>query len=162
MDILARHHALKQNRPYLRLFALVDGLGFEQLHGEPLTRSASRFALFDGTPDQALAAAGPWLVDCEHDEALRDTLLASQRARPHVSWPMAEMSIDGLSQLFQLRLDASLPDGSTALLRFYDPRVLKSLALALTASQREAFFGPIIEWHFVVDDQSLRIGREDA
>ena len=42
-----------------------------------------------------------------------------------------------LGQLLQLRLDVNLPDGRSALLRFWDPRVLVNLARTLDGAQRE-------------------------
>lgn len=87
--------------------------------------------------------------------------MALQSRAPFVSWLFTEVPLHGLAQLLQLRLDVRMPDGNTALLRFYDPRVLKGLALTLTPAQREEFFGHIHEWHFVVDGQALRIGRTD-
>lgn len=162
MCVIERYEALRRTRPHLKLFSLVDGLGFEQVHGERLKASADRCALFEGTPDAALASAGPWLLDASQDDAIRAKLLATQPQAPYVSWLLVEMPLHGLAQLLQLRLDARLPDGGTALLRFYDPRVLKSLALTLTAPQREEFFGHILEWHFMCDGQPYRIGRADA
>lgn len=162
MNVIERYETLRQTRSHLRLFALVDGLGYEQLKGEPLQTGAGRCALFEGTPDAALSSAGPWLIDAAQDDELREHLLATQSRTPHVSWMLAEVPLHGLAQLLQLKLDARLPDGTLALLRFYDPRVLKSLALTLTPAQREEFFAHIHEWHFMCDGQALRIGRADA
>lgn len=162
MNVVERHESLRQRQPHLRLFALVDGLGYQRLAGEPIEAGPGRFALFEGTPDAPLAAAGPWLVDIEQDDVIRDHLLATQADEPYVSWLLAELPPRGLAQLLQLKLDARLPDSTVALLRFYDPRVLKSLAVTLTPAQREDFFGHIQEWHFMCDGQALRIGRADA
>lgn len=162
MNVVEHYESLHQDHPHLRLFALVDGLGYERLAGEPFEAGPGRYALFEGTPDAPLAAAGPWLVDVEQEGAIRDHLLATQASEPYVSWLLAELPPHGLVQLLQLKLDARLPDGTMALVRFYDPRVLKSLALTLTPAQREDFFAHIHEWHFMCDGQALRIGRADA
>ena len=162
MEVIERFDALRQTRPHLKLFALVDGLGYEQIAGGPLQAGAGRYALLDGTPDAALASAGPWLLDANEDDPGRAKLLATQAQVPYVSWLLVEMPLHGLAQLLQLKLDATLPSGDMGLLRFYDPRVLKSLALTLTAQQREDFFGHIVEWHFMCDGQPYRIGRADA
>jgi hypothetical protein len=162
MDVIERYDALRQVRSHLKLFALVDGLGYEQLYGDQLQSGYGRYALFEGAPDAALSAAGPWLVDATQADELRAQLLATQAKAPYVSWLLAEMPAHGLAQLLQLKLDVQLPGGGTALLRFYDPRVLKGLALTLNPSQREDFFGRIVEWHFMCDGQPYRIGRADA
>jgi hypothetical protein len=46
---------------------------------------------------------------------------ALERALPSLSWLMTTMDLDGLAQVLQLKLNAALPDGRQALLRFYDP-----------------------------------------
>lgn len=161
MEVVERYGALRQTRPHLKLFALVDGVGFEQQRGERLQAAAGRYALFEGTPDAALASAGPWLVDAAEEEELCGFLLATQSV-PYVSWLMAEAPLHGLAQLLQLKLDAKLPDGGVALLRFYDPRVLKGLAVMLTPAQRREFFEHIVEWHFMCDGQDFWIGGAHA
>lgn len=157
-----RLEAHRASRQYLRLFALVDGLVFEKVHGEPMKRQHGCIALFDGTPDAPLAAAGPWLVDAELRPDLGERIQARQGDAPHVSWLLAELTAEGLAQLLQLRLDARAPSGDTVLLRFYDPRVLYGLATTLTPEQREEFFGYIFEWHFDHEGNAMRIGRADA
>jgi hypothetical protein len=162
MTVLDRFEALKVQQPHLLLYALVDGLVFEQLHGKPIQPDAGCAALFAGTEDAALAAAGPWLVDAALQPDLNSRLLAQEASAPLVSWLIADAPFDGLVQLLRLKLDVRLPDGSIGLLRFYDPRVLNSMATTLTAPQREDFFGHIHEWHFMHNGQAQRIGRADA
>ena len=55
-----------------------------------------------------------------------------------------------------------LPDGRVALLRFWDPRVLVSLAEVLGPEQSAAFFAHIHEWHLLNNQQRVWIGRQDA
>lgn len=155
----ARFDQLHPQQEHLRLFALVDGQAFQALHGQSLQPGPGKRALFDGTPDAPLAPAGPWLLDLTQPLTEAEQLLARERDAPHVSWLLAELTLDGLAQLLQLQLDAWLPDGRTALLRFYDPRVLYGLATTLTAPQRVAFFAHIQEWHFEYEGQPMRITR---
>lgn len=162
MQVLERLETLQASRPHLRMFALVDGLAYEQLLGERIEQRHGCVPLFAGTPDAALSFAGPWLVDTALHMNMRDSLMGKQSLAPVVSWLFTEVPMHGLVELLQLKLDVRMPDGHTALLRFYDPRVLKCLAQTLTASQREEFFEHIQEWHFVVDGQAMRIGRADA
>lgn len=65
--------------------------------------------------------------------------MSLEHAAPAVTWLIAPQTIAGLAQLLQLNLDTALPDGRTALLRFWDPRVLISLAELLEPGQREFF-----------------------
>lgn len=162
VDVIDRFEGLKVGRPHLQLYALVDGLRHEQVFGAPVAAEPGQVALFDGTPDAALSAAGPWLVAASEHTVQRDRLMAHPGQTSCVSWLFSEVPLSGLAQLLQLRLDARLPSGGIALLRFYDPRVLRGLARTLTPEQREAFFAHIHEWHFVVDGQASWIGRHDA
>ena len=162
-DVKARWQQLHDRVPALRLYAVVDGMQYEQRHSKRLQAGSSRFALFTGTQDAALAYAGPWLVDaaCE-DEVLVAELEELERDVPSLIWLLAPLDLTGLGQLLQLKLDVRLPDGRCALLRFWDPRVLINLARTLDAAQREEFFGHIHEWHFLHEGQRIRIGRIHA
>ena len=57
MSALDRFEALKAQQAHLLFFALVDGL-VEQAHGAPMQHEVGCAALFTGTEDAALAAAG--------------------------------------------------------------------------------------------------------
>jgi hypothetical protein len=119
--------------------------------------------LFADTPDAALAHAGPWLIDTgQVDGALVDALATLEQAAPAVTWLITPQTLEGLAQLLQLNLDTALPDGRTALVRFWDPRVLVILAEVLEAGQREMFFGHIHEWHLLHRGQRTWIGRRHA
>lgn len=113
--------------------------------------------------DAALAHAGPWLIDTEQVGAeLIDALVAMEQVSPAVTWLFAVQTLDGLAQLLQLNLDIELPDGRTALLRFWDPRVLVNLAEVLEPTQRETFFAHIHEWHLLHKGKRVWIGRPHA
>ena len=161
MDVLQRLAELRQQRPTLRLYALVDGAQHHAYRGEWLEPGPDRIALFKGTPDEALAHAGPWLIDCE-DSPHIDDLAAFERQAPAVSWLITHQDLRGLAQLLQLHLDARLPDGRIALLRFWDVRVLIRLATVLTPKQRESMFGLIHEWHALHNGARGWIGREES
>ncbi|OEZ48580.1 hypothetical protein JAB1_31900 [Janthinobacterium sp. MP5059B] len=163
IDVVARLAQLQQSTPALRLYALVDGAQYRTQIGTSLTTREGCHSLFAGTPDAALAHAGPWLVDAEQaSDALFDALVSLEHAAPAVTWLIAPQTITGLAQLLQLNLDTALPDGRTALLRFWDPRVLISLAELLEPGQREVFFGHIHEWHLLHQGQRTWIGRQHA
>jgi Domain of unknown function (DUF4123) len=162
-DVAERLTRLRQNMPALRLYALVDGAQYQTQRGEPLRLGAGMYALFSDTPDAALAQAGPWLVDVEQaGEAITGDLARLEKQAPAVTWLMALQDPQGLAQLLQLNLDMQLPDGRTALLRFWDPRVLVTLAEVLGPEQSAAFFAHIHEWHLLRNQQRVWIGRQDA
>ena len=126
----------------------------------PLFEScADLSALFEETPHAALAAAGPWLIDVSRHAELAEALAKIEDARPLVSWLITPLTFDGLADLLRLKLTVKLPDGKEALLRCYDPRVLKRLAQTLDDAQRTAFFEHIDEWHFVLNSEPLHMAR---
>lgn len=163
MDVAERLAQLRTRNPALRLYALVDGLQYETYRGERLDDRHGFASLFHGTPDGSLAHAGPWLVDVETvDKGVTADLARLEREAPSVTWLISETDQHGLVQLLQLQLDARLPDGRIALVRFWDPRVLTELAHVLTPEQRETFFAHIHEWHLLHNGERVQIWRARA
>lgn len=162
-DVVTRLAQLKLSIDALRLYALVDGLQYRAHCSKSCTAQAGFLSLFAGTPDTALAHAGPWLIDAEQaGGAFVEILAELEQASPAVSWLISPQTLEGLAQLLQLNLDTELPDGRTALLRFWDPRVLVNLAEVLEPAQRATFFAHIHEWHLLRKGQRVWIGRQHA
>lgn len=162
-DVMQRLERLRTADPALRLYALVDGLQYEQRARQPMQAEPGVSALFAGTPDEALASAGPWLLDAGiASPQLIAAVTALEHTAPAVSWIIAGADLDGLAALLRLRLDVRLPDGRTALLRFWDPRALLAIARELDDRQRSEFFEHIVEWHLLVDGRRTHIGRHHA
>ena len=159
-DVRARFLAQRERQPSLRLYALVDGLQYKQLREVALAPGEGVYALFTGTRDAALAAYGPWLLDVDQvGEAKTNDIAELEHAAPSVVWLMAIQDLDGLGQLLQLHLEMRLPNGQEALLRYWDPRVLISLAKTLEPEQREHLLGDVHEWLFLHEGQRVYIGR---
>jgi hypothetical protein len=163
-DVQQRHALLLQTQPGLRLYALVDGVQYTMHFETPLAPLAERRrSLFEGTPDAPLADAGPWLLDAGRiDPTHLAELVELERTAPAVTWLISPMDLEGLARLLSQRLDTRLPDGRTALVRFWDPRVLVNLAEVLDGHQREEFFANIHEWHMLHNGQRTWIGRHHA
>jgi hypothetical protein len=163
-DVQQRHASLQRDNSALRLYALIDGLIFTERFGQPLAPvGAQCCSLFEGSGDAALAHAGPWLLDTAQMPAEKLADLAQlERDMPALSWLIAAQTVEGLAQLLSLRLDTHLPDGRAALLRFWDPRVLVSLAEVLDDTQRQEFFAHIDEWHMLHKGRRVWIGRQHA
>lgn len=162
-DVQKRLAHLHTAMPEVRLYALVDGVQYQARFHKPLVAADGFFPLFAGTPDAALSHAGPWLVDiAAGGEIVADDLVALEHELPSLSWLIASLDLVGLAQLLQLRLDARLPDGRSAMLRFWDPRVLAVLAQTLDEAQRGEFFNHIHEWHLLLDGRRATIGRTNA
>lgn len=162
-DVVTRLAQLQKRKEALRLFALVDGTRYLAQFGEPCIEQVGIRSLFTGTPDAALAHAGPWLVDAEQvGPMMVDALATLERAAPAVTWLIASPTLESLVRLLQLKLNTVMPDGRIALLRFWDPRVLINLAELLEHAQREVFFGDIDEWHLLHHGQRTWIGSRHA
>ena len=163
LDVADRLAHLRMRNPALRLFGLVDGLQYETHRGERLDDRHGFASLFHGTPDSPLAHAGPWLFDVEAaGDGVTADMARLERELPSVTWLVSELDLHGLMQLLQLQLDARLPDGRIALIRFWDPRVLAELVNVLTPGQRETFFAHIHEWHLLRNGERVHIGRAHA
>ena len=141
----------------VRLYALVDALLYARAHSSPaLERSAATVALFDGTADASLADAGPWVIDVDQAPiAVRRTLFELAAGAEGVSWLISAYPFRGLAQELRERLDVRMPDGRTALLRFYDARVVGDIAGLLSFSQRA-------EWEAAVAELGPVLARAGA
>lgn len=162
-DVFDRLDGLRDKFPGLILYCLVDGAQYLQRIGKQFTPSNGAVALFQGTPDAALAFAGPWLIEVGAVEATRvDELVEFERTSHGISWLITYQNLEGLSQLLRLFLDVELPDGRRALVRFWDTRVLANLAQVLDPIQRRELFGHVFEWHLLLDrERRVRLGRSD-
>ncbi|KVD15437.1 DUF4123 domain-containing protein [Burkholderia ubonensis] len=132
----------------VHLYALVDGLLYANAAAaSSLQRSQSVVALFDGTPDASLADAGPWLIDYGRATgSIRQTLSTMARDSTGVSWLISAYPIESLADELRNRLDVRLPDGRTALLRFYDARIMTDMASLMEFTQRMQFFVATFDW----------------
>ena len=132
----------------VHLYALVDGLLFaDSAGGSPPQQSQAAVALLDGTPDASLADAGPWLLEWERASGnVRHALSAMAAESTGVSWLISAYPIESLADELRKRLDVRLPDGRTALLRFYDARIMADMASLMEHTQRMQFFVPTFNW----------------
>ncbi len=143
----------------LRLYGLVDALLHAQVSAtHPLSRSSSCVALFDGTPDEALAHAGPWLLDCSTDRSTRiPALQCLAESELGCTWIVSGYAMDDLAEALRARLNVRMPNGATALLRYYDARITDDIAALLTPEQRAAFFAPVQDWLVERNGKLIRI-----
>ncbi|KAG8154157.1 DUF4123 domain-containing protein [Burkholderia catarinensis] len=132
----------------VHLYALVDGLLYaDAANGSTPQRSRSAVAVFDSTPDASLADAGPWLFDYAGAAGNTRRILSAMASRPTgVSWLISAYPIESLADELRSRLDVRLPDGSTALLRFYDARIMADMASLMESTQRMRFFVSTFDW----------------
>ena len=143
----------------VRLYGLVDALLYERASGSaPLERSTSTIALFDGTADASLADAGPWLIDFgQASQAVRQSLFNLGANSEGTSWLISAYPFDALVDELRGRLNARMPDGRIALLRFYDARLIGDIARLLSLTQRIQFFVPTFDWLVQIDGELTRV-----
>lgn len=154
--IFQRKEQLQGRWRDVRLFALVDGLHYEEHLIERLEPRAGVFSLFEGGPEAALAHAGGWLIEPAAAGSLmqRDLLRLEQKA-PAVCWFFSRFDVETLLPHLRRMLGLRLPDGREALLRFYDPRVLPSLLRVTHAGPKSNPFSFALEWHVWLDGQRV-------
>ncbi|WP_035212069.1 DUF4123 domain-containing protein [Achromobacter marplatensis] len=153
-------NARQQQTAYpLRLYGLVDGLLYaEGVVGVPLSRSSCCIALFDGTADEALAHAGPWLLDCSaHRDGHMPALQRMGDSALGCIWIVSSYAPEDLAAALRTRLDVRMPNGTTALLRYYDARITGDITSLLDPVQRGVFFAPVQGWLTQRDGQLTRI-----
>lgn len=143
----------------VRLYALFDALLYTHAADAPaLERSTAAIALFDGTPDASLADAGPWLVDVHAaSDAVRSRLHELGASGDGVSWLISAYAFPALAHELRGKLDARMPDGRTALLRFYDARIIGDIAALLSFSQHAEFFVPTFDWLVEINGELRRV-----
>lgn len=106
-------------------------------------------SLFHGQPEEPHADAGPWLVQVDGSSTLHGWLNALEGTGQCVPCVSYLTSADGFEAVFahlQSFLDLRLTDGSSALLRYWDPRVVNRLQRVLTQEQFGALLAPFTEW----------------
>ncbi|KVD29878.1 hypothetical protein WI84_27060 [Burkholderia ubonensis] len=147
----------------MRIYALVDGLQYQQHTGqqlEPLDDIA--VSLFAGTTDIALAHAGPWLVYTKEAQGRVAELDALEAARPGVVWLFASADLEVLAGKLRPHLSVRLPNSQSAMLRFWDPRVLHALNQSLQSKQERALFSAAREWLYLNEGQRLHINANTS
>jgi hypothetical protein len=143
----------------MHLYALVDGLLCAGATPQVmLRRSSAAIALFDGTDDESLADAGPWLLDATPAQS-RHPLRRLANSDSGISWLISTTSIATLADELRDRLDVRLPDGRTALFRFYDARIAPDLSRLMDPMQRHRFFSVACNWHTEVNGTLMEIYR---
>ncbi|MCC8367583.1 DUF4123 domain-containing protein [Xenorhabdus sp. PB61.4] len=143
----------RETYPEMQLYALVDGLQYERCFDDELTYlEGTNNPLFRQFPDAEIAFAGPWLFDMNQSQAWEEKFLRLENAAPAVSWLYSTRSLDTLTRHLESQLTIQLKTGKTALLRFYDPRVLHQIPHIFTPEQLIEFTKDIEEWSYQLDN----------
>lgn len=105
-------------------------------------------SLFARQPEAEHADLGPWLVQLpEFGQApIEGWLRALELGHPAVAWLASAGDFDAVFDHLETCLDLRRPNGTLALLRYWDGRVFVRLQRILTANQRLQLLGPIARW----------------
>ncbi|UII65677.1 DUF4123 domain-containing protein [Xanthomonas translucens] len=149
-------------------FALIDCAGgpdrMATLHYHAAKDGLQHRSLFDRQPEAEHAAAAPWLLALPHG-AVRPTLdpwLAQLgQSNTGLTRLASEVPFDALFDHLEAQLDIALPDGTLALMRFFDPRAWLRYAGVLTVDQQLQLLGPALEWQITLQGQEWTLARAD-
>lgn len=135
--------------PTAKHYCLICGLQYERYFDKALQNTLSAASpLFRQPSDSEIAWAGPWLIDVTLQGSLLANLIQLETESAALSWLISESPIDKLAIHLSERLNVSLPDGKTALFRFYDPRVTHNMPQVLTNEQFNEITAPLIAWYY--------------
>ncbi|OSN08930.1 hypothetical protein AU512_12975 [Lonsdalea iberica] len=148
-------HSLHQHNCFSResfRYALVCGLQYERFFQQEMTyQKGVCHPLFRHFPDSQIAWAGPWVIQLERSASLHEKCNELEKNSPAVSWINSYEDLDTLTEHLSSQLNITLEDGNSALLRFYDPRVLIRLKDILTSEQHHTLLTGIVDWVFYWD-----------
>lgn len=117
-------------------------------------------SLFENQPEHALGDAAPWLVQVDGNPGMAGWLPALDLEAGAVTWLESPADFGRLYQHLQRQLDLRMPDGSLALLRYWDGRVFRRLLRVLDAEQKRELLGPIEQWQVTVDDRLYALRKD--
>ena len=142
-------------------FALVDCAGAPERAGtlqhHAGTAGLQCRCLFDGQPEAAHAQAAPWLMELPLggvQQPVDHWLAGLEQTEAGLTLLASRVPFEPLFVHLQQQLDIALPDGSLALMRFYDPRAWLRYCQVLSLPQQIELLGPVLEWQVTLRGQS--------
>ncbi len=127
------------------VYAVLDGAAIPDLLEMFEECEPVRVCLLREVENPELAETAPYLVQLEVDTPFAEWLLAESLGRP---WGIFAIVPEGtpfidLRKHFRDMVRVSLPEGDTALFRYYDPRVCNVFLPSCDQEQLQVFFGPV-------------------
>lgn len=133
-----------------------QGSGLDKLH-------ASYIRLFSRTTESNIQDFGPVLISIDPGstqlELPVNALLKAMKHGWTVSWIRSSLPANELANHLINYLDGRFEDGSSVLLRYYDPRLLPEFLSIIGDSYRKALLAPIVEWCFWDRKLGLRVSK---
>ena len=107
-------------------------------------------SLYEGTQADDLAEYGPYLVSLDGGGQFLERLIAAGWGRSWGVYLASRADFATVRHHLRRYLTVEIPGASTALFRFYDPRVLRLFLASWTPEERSCFFGPVAR--FALED----------
>lgn len=152
IDFRSAAGASLDNHPRSNLYLLLDHAALPGLARKLHSQSMNWRTLFDGAKEESAIAAAPILVLIACEGQIRATRRFFQWVAENASDTSSAIMIssplplDVMKKRLEARLDVELSEGISAMLRFYDPRVLEILAKVLKPTESEVFLGLADSW----------------
>src|ERR1043165_1679534 len=127
------------------LYALVDGAQDRRIYGL-ISRESEHTSLLGGSLEATQLRASPFLVRLEQNSQLARAWHAEGHGRNWGIHCVSSASLSDLRSFFRGFLQAKLPDGQTALFRFWDPRVWRAYLPACEPDITEQWFRRVDEY----------------
>ncbi|MFY1055056.1 DUF4123 domain-containing protein [Ectopseudomonas khazarica] len=149
----------------LRQYLLLDGAQIDNLLAQlyQLEDSPNLHHLYQGTLYDALADAGPVLVQLQPDSRLEAHFVEHWQAAAGI-WLESTAHTQDLVEHLRSLVHVSV-QGVTVLLRYYDPRVMRHWLVELPSEERDYLMGPIQRIRVAsqqVEDEPIRLQRQNA
>jgi len=125
------------------LFALLDAARDPKVLAAIQDSDQPYQSLYEGAEADDLAAYGPYLVGLDDGDTMLRRLVEEGWGRSWGVYLASSADFDTIRQHLRRYLKVEIPGGTTALFRFYDPRVLREFLECWTPNERESFLGPV-------------------
>lgn len=142
------------------LYAIVDSVNCPRVPEKMIRLSGEKaLSLYAGTPFEAYTAVVPWLTSL--DAELLDWLVNDLWLKPWGILVFSRASLPDLFQHFRRFWAARMPNGTSAIFRFQDPRILP-IFLASDEAAHCGFWNGIAAYGWSDGDAAAMVKRPEA
>ncbi len=138
------------------VFAVLDGASAPGLVKSLYEHEPEYCCLYRGELAPDMATVAPYLVRLEPESPFTEQVLGEGWGAHWGSFVVSTANLRILRDHFRSFHTVELPDQSTVLFRYYDPRVLRNFLPVCNAAELATFFGPVQK--FVVEGESPDTG----
>ncbi|MDO7843812.1 DUF4123 domain-containing protein [Sphingomonas immobilis] len=131
-------------------FALIDTAQDSRLYGLIL-QCRDRECLFAGNVDPALVVASPHIVRIDEQEPLLNIWRHHGAGKNWGILVESDLQLADLRRHFRKFMQVRMPDASTVMFRFYDPRVFKTYLTSAPPEQIEEWFDGVRQYAIEVE-----------